>query len=105
MPRGDGTGPLGQGPGTGRGRGWCRGFLFPNDRFSSKRLGFLGALVPLVGAVIRDAINPNGLLRSVSRKLLINKKPAKNNSDAIEANYSIIDEKAPQEITKEKRQD
>jgi hypothetical protein len=25
MPRGDGTGPLGQGPGTGRGRGMGRG--------------------------------------------------------------------------------
>ncbi len=105
MPRGDGTGPLGQGPGTGRGRGWCRGFLFPNDRFSSKRLGFLGALVPLVGAVIRDAINPNGLLRSVSRKLLINRKPVKDNKDAIEANYSIIDEKTSQGITKQEKQD
>lgn len=105
MPRGDGTGPLGQGPGTGRERGWCRGFLFPNDRFSSRRLGFLGALVPLVGAVIRDVINPNGLLRSVSRKLLSNRKPVKDNNDAIEANYSIIDEKASQGITKQEKQD
>lgn len=25
MPRGDGTGPMGMGPGTGRGAGWCGG--------------------------------------------------------------------------------
>ena len=90
MPRGDGTGPLGQGPGTGRGRGWCRGFLFPNDRFSSMRLGFLGALVPLAGAVIRDAVNPNGLLRSFSRKLLSNKISSQK-KNAIEADYDVVD--------------
>ncbi len=29
MPRGDGTGPLGQGPLTGRGMGFCAGFNMP----------------------------------------------------------------------------
>jgi len=29
MPRGDGTGPLGQGPMTGRGAGHCAGFSMP----------------------------------------------------------------------------
>jgi Family of unknown function (DUF5320) len=29
MPRGDGTGPLGQGPLTGRGGGYCAGFVAP----------------------------------------------------------------------------
>lgn len=29
MPRGDGTGPLGMGPGTGRGAGYCAGFSRP----------------------------------------------------------------------------
>ena len=94
MPRGDGTGPDGMGPGTGRGRGWCRRFLFPNDRFSSKRLGFLGALIPLVGAVIRDAANHDGFLRSFSRKLLSNREAARNQKRAaVEAKYTIIDEK------------
>ena len=92
MPGGNGTGPNGLGPGTGRGWGWCRGFLFPGGRFSSKRLGFLGALVPLAGAVIRDAINPNGLLRSFSRKLLSNKISGQK-KNAIEADYEVVDKK------------
>jgi len=29
MPRGDGTGPLGQGPFTGRGAGYCAGYVAP----------------------------------------------------------------------------
>ncbi len=29
MPRGDGTGPLGQGPRTGRGMGFCAGYSAP----------------------------------------------------------------------------
>lgn len=94
MPGGDGTGPGGMGPGTGRGRGWCRNALFPDGRFSSKRLGFLSALVPLAVAVIRDAVNPNGLLRSFSRKLLGNRNSAQNQKrDAVEAKYTVIDEK------------
>ena len=94
MPQGDGTGPGGMGPGTGRGRGWCRGFLFPQGRFSSRRMGFLGALVPLAGAVIRDAANPNGLLRSLSRKLLGYRETARNQKrDAVNATYTVVEEK------------
>ncbi len=94
MPRGDGTGPSGLGPGTGRGRGWCRNALFPDGRFSSKRFGFLSALIPIAGAVIRDVVNPNGLLRSFSRKLLVNKNSTQNQKrDAVEAKYTVIDEK------------
>ncbi len=91
MPRGDGTGPGGMGPGTGRGRGWCRSFIFPGNRLSTKRAGLLSLLVPVVGAVIKDAANPDGLLRSFSRKLLSNKKPDKK-SNAIKADYKIIKE-------------
>ncbi len=29
MPGGDGTGPMGFGPGTGRGAGYCRGYSLP----------------------------------------------------------------------------
>jgi len=35
LPRGDGTGPLGQGPMTGRGMGFCAGYARPG--FSSAR--------------------------------------------------------------------
>ncbi len=94
MPKGDGTGPGGLGPGTGRGRGWCRGFLFPQNRFSSRRLGFLGAAVPLIGAVIRDALNPDGLIRSFSRKLLSNRLAIRTRkNEAVEATYTIVDNK------------
>ena len=39
MPFGDGTGPAGQGPGTGRGAGFCSGFAVPG---SSNRGGGFG---------------------------------------------------------------
>lgn len=41
MPRGDGTGPLGMGPMTGRGAGYCAGFRFPGYlNFGGRSLGF-----------------------------------------------------------------
>ena len=48
MPRGDGTGPAGFGPATGRGRGYCTGYDGPGfmnygfrcrDRFLGRRFG------------------------------------------------------------------
>ena len=38
MPRGDGTGPMGMGPMTGRGVGFCAGFGVPG--FANRGLGF-----------------------------------------------------------------
>jgi hypothetical protein len=40
MPFGDGTGPSGQGPGTGRGAGFCPGLALPGS--SNRGGGFLG---------------------------------------------------------------
>jgi hypothetical protein len=40
MPFGDGTGPLGQGPGTGRGAGCCSGFAAPGS--GNRGGGFFG---------------------------------------------------------------
>ncbi len=40
MPRGDGTGPAGQGPMTGRGMGYCAGYNAPG--FMNCRFGFAG---------------------------------------------------------------
>jgi len=45
MPRGDGTGPAGQGPMTGRGLGYCNGFATPGFGKPSPRgmgRGFFG---------------------------------------------------------------
>ncbi len=44
MPRGDGTGPMGAGPMTGRGAGYCAGYSAPGFANSTPRrgLGFRG---------------------------------------------------------------
>ncbi|HOV89091.1 MAG TPA: DUF5320 domain-containing protein [Syntrophorhabdaceae bacterium] len=49
MPRGDGTGPMGMGPGTGRAGGYCAGFSMPGymnpvpgRRFLVRPWGFAG---------------------------------------------------------------
>jgi len=49
MPRGDGTGPMGMGPGTGRAAGYCAGFAIPGymnpafgRRFFMRPWGFSG---------------------------------------------------------------
>jgi hypothetical protein len=63
MPRRDGTGPYGMGPGTGFGRGRCFG------RGRGRGL-FYGLLLPLAAGVARDLMNPNGLLRGTTRALL-----------------------------------
>lgn|SRR5690554_3448847 len=40
MPRGDGTGPMGMGPMTGRGAGFCAGFAAPGYMNPAIRCGF-----------------------------------------------------------------
>jgi len=40
MPRGDGTGPMGQGPMTGRGAGYCAGFDRPGYASQAPGRGF-----------------------------------------------------------------
>lgn len=39
MPRGDGTGPLGEGPMTGRGAGYCADFWTPGNRNQASTFG------------------------------------------------------------------
>ena len=42
MPRGDGTGPMGNGPMTGRGAGFCAGFAVPGVASALGRFGGFG---------------------------------------------------------------
>lgn len=42
MPRGDGTGPMGMGPMTGRGAGFCTGFTGPGYASAGPGRGFIG---------------------------------------------------------------
>ena len=49
MPRGDGTGPAGMGPMTGRAAGFCAGFPVPGYMNSvTRRFGFYGPGVPAI---------------------------------------------------------
>ena len=42
MPRGDGTGPMGLGPMTGRGTGYCAGYPYPGFINTGFRRGYFG---------------------------------------------------------------
>lgn len=53
MPRGDGTGPLGSGPRTGRGAGYCAGYPMPG--WTNVARGGLSGLRTL-GVVGRQAL-------------------------------------------------
>ncbi|MBN1574965.1 MAG: DUF5320 family protein [Chitinispirillaceae bacterium] len=90
MPLGDGTGPRGLGPGTGRGRGGCRGFSYSPVGFGPRGMGIFGAIIPIAAAIVRDLSNYNGLLRSFSRKLLPKKQMALGRQ--VNASYTVIDE-------------
>ncbi|MBN1306785.1 MAG: DUF5320 family protein [Chitinispirillaceae bacterium] len=90
MPLGDGTGPRGLGPGTGRGRGGCRGFSSFPAGFGRRGTGIVGAMLPIAVAIVRDLANYNGLLRSFSRKLLPKKRT--DSDKRVNASYTIIEE-------------
>ena len=90
MPNRDGTGPCGMGPATGRGGGRQGRFnLFV--RPGGRGITAFAAIVPLVGALIKDITNPNGIVRYVMRKLLGQRKTPYRNK-AINASYTIISE-------------
>jgi hypothetical protein len=74
MPRGDGTGPMGLGPRTGRGRGMCSAWsrIGGIGRVHRRRGGGLlwGLAVPVAAAAVGELLNPRGRLRQVMRALL-----------------------------------
>ncbi len=94
MPQGDGTGPFGNGPGTGRGRRKPNGCNFFTKTQGRKRLSFFAVVTPVVGALAKDITNPNGILRSLIKKLLSYRKPSlkANRNDKVEADFTVIDE-------------
>ncbi len=63
MPLGDGTGPDGKGPLTGRGFGRC--FLQGRGKGSGQiRTGKISSIgLALTGIIMRDAFNPHGVTR------------------------------------------
>jgi hypothetical protein len=90
MPYRDGTGPSGFGPGTGRGRGGYGLSPLVGTGFSARRMGFLGAFVPVVAAAVRDLANPDGLLRTAGKKLIARKTD--NSKKPVDGSFTILDE-------------
>jgi hypothetical protein len=88
MPFNDGTGPAGLGPKTGRKGGW---YNFGGSGFSSRRIGFLGVLVLIAVAIVRDLSNPYGILRSIGKKF-IERKPD-NPGKPVNASFTILEER------------
>jgi hypothetical protein len=95
MPRSDGTGPLGLGPGTGRGRGWCKTGIplpgFGRAMFRGKNRWLFGMAVPVIVAAIRDLANPEGRLRQMARSLLAHSRD-RNNAALRETGYTVIEQ-------------
>jgi hypothetical protein len=98
MPGGDGRGPLGLGPGTGRGKGWCKTGIQPpgfgRTMFRGRRGWFLGIAVPVAFAAVRDLANPQGLLRQFAHALASAMKKNQRNISHI-AEYTVIEETHP----------
>jgi hypothetical protein len=65
MPLHDGTGPWGLGPGSGRRRrGRCYTNVFQSG-FDRKHGWLFGVLLPLGTAIVRDLLNPSGVIRRI----------------------------------------
>ena len=63
MPRLDGTGPLGKGSLTGRGRGLCVNGLRRVYKNTSRSTKLMSLIVPAVSAIVMDARKPDGITR------------------------------------------
>ncbi|MBN1127643.1 MAG: DUF5320 domain-containing protein [Chitinispirillaceae bacterium] len=98
MPLRDGTGPLGFGPKTGRGRGWCRTGLRSVPlrplAFGARNRWLFGLAAPVIVAAIRDLANPRGVLRHLAQAFLSDKKKDKRNISHV-ADYAVINETRP----------
>ncbi|MBS3742148.1 MAG: DUF5320 domain-containing protein [Candidatus Cloacimonetes bacterium] len=94
MPKRDGTGPEGKGPGTGRRKGNCFGaFYNKKGKFSVWRT----MVLPAIGALINDLRKPNGVTRQLAKDLTEKFKEKKSieskqeDKEIKEANYEVID--------------
>jgi hypothetical protein len=92
------------GNGTGRGRGWCKTGIgltnFGRAAFRGKNKWLFGLAAPLVIAVVRDLVNPRGLLRKIASALITNKTIDRNRINR-NAEYTVVEEKP---ISKEIKQ-
>lgn len=108
MPFGNGTGPMGFGPRSGRGRGKCSGFRYNQSGFFPFRRRrnnwLLGVTSSLFIALLKDLSNPQGILRNfASNAFPLNKKNNNRKQSRVvrNAEYEIVEEKENTEKKKE----
>ena len=101
MPQKDGTGPCGMGPGTGRGWGRMNRFAFLLNKPGRRKFGLYAAAVPLVGVIIKDLQNPDGIVRLLAGKLFGFRRslPADKRVDAC---YTVVDNDSMKKSTDKK---
>ena len=96
MPRRDGTGPEGLGPGTGRKRGYCFGSLYNKKGNISI---WRSMILPAIGFIINDVRKPDGITQRTVRSLMLhfkNKKQIlyeKENKNLIDADFKVVEDK------------
>ncbi len=92
MPRRDGTGPEGLGPGTGRRSGPCFRTLYNKKGHISI---WRSMILPAVGFIINDARKPDGITQRTVRGLisyLKNKKQIQQDKKVINADFKIVED-------------
>lgn len=94
MPRRDGTGPEGRGPGTGRRRGGCFGAFTRKDGSVSV---WRTLIIPIAGAIVNDLRKPNSISRRTVDAIVDRFKPKqltdeRKSSQEIEPPYSVIED-------------
>ncbi len=68
MPNFDGTGPMGKGPRTGRGRGICRETKGTSSPWTK-------ILLPIVAAAAEELLNPNSIFHRKIKQIFSKKSP------------------------------
>jgi hypothetical protein len=108
MPFGNGTGPMGFGPRSGRGKGKFGGFRYNKTgffSFRSRRNNWLfGLTSSLFLALLKDLGNPRGFLRNLTSNTFLGNKNdnSKKQSRVVRnAEYEIVEEKENKENEKE----
>lgn len=97
MPRFDGTGPRGQGSGTGQGRVWCSNIAGLGRKYG-KRTGLAVFGIALARYAIQDIQNPQGIIRSLLQRVTtaLTQPKGKQNTDGsnrLSKNISEIEER------------
>ena len=93
MPRRDGTGPQGRGPGTGRRRGGCFGAFTKKDGSVSV---WRTLVIPAIGAIVNDLRKPDSISRRTVNSI-VNHFKAKQITDTtsdgteVDSNYTILE--------------